>query len=763
VLGKVERVQLVLRISASAMVAMSLWAQPTVTEGRRIYREQCVVCHAEDAQGSERAPRLAANRRLRSFSLSQLQDLIRKGVPEGGMPSFDIPEHQLASLAAYIRSLNSPASGNPVEGDPVAGRQFFFGDGHCASCHMAMGRGNAVGPDLSNIGNELAVEQIREALVSPSVRITSGYGLVTVRLRSGRSLKGFARNRTAYDLQLQDLHGQLHLLRSEEISAVREQQQSAMPPLKASENVLQNVVAYLSSLSGVKPGPVTEVSQSDGIEFSRVLKPKPGDWLTYNGNLSGNRYSELTNIHAGNIPQLKLKWIYSIPHFGLESTPLVADGVMYTTGPNQVFAINALDGQLIWQYSRPRTSGLVGDASLGTNRGVAILDDKVFMMMDNAHLIALNRITGHLVWEAVLPDEPQHYGSTVAPLVVNDLVISGVSGGDWGIRGFIAAYKATTGERVWRHWTIPAKGETGYDTWKGKDPSYGGGSTWLTGSYDPETRTLFWPTGNPWPDSDDSGRLGDNLYTDCLLALDPVDGRLKWHYQFTPHDVHDWDANQPMVLVDTKFREHERKLLLHADRNGFFYVFDRTDGALLLASKFLNRVTWATGIGKDGRPQTLPAYIPPPGGATVCPQGEATNWGSTAFSPMTRLYYLMALEKCGYVVPSGSFAKPHPEEVPGQKFLRALDIETGKIVWETPLIGSADSKRWAGVLATAGGLLFYTDPSGNFVGADARNGKVLWHFPTGAIVKAAPMTYTIGGKQFIAIAAGSNILCFGLS
>ena len=224
--------------------------------------------------------------------------------------------------------------------------------------------------------------------------------------------------------------------------------------------------------------------------------------------------------------------------------------------------------------------GCVSDPSLGTNRGVAILGDNVFMVTDNAHLIALNRITGRLVWEVAMPDEPQHYGGTVAPLIVKDMVIAGVSGGDWGIRGFLAAYKAATGERVWRHWTVPGKGEPGFDTWKGNAVTYGGGATWLTGSYDAETDTLYWATGNPYPDSDDRERGGDNLFTNCVLALNPDTGKLKWYYQFSPHDVHDWDATEPDVLVDTKYHGQDRKLLLHADRNGFFYVFDRTEGQL---------------------------------------------------------------------------------------------------------------------------------------------------------------------------------------
>jgi PQQ-dependent dehydrogenase (methanol/ethanol family) len=428
---------------------------------------------------------------------------------------------------------------------------------------------------------------------------------------------------------------------------------------------------------------------------------------------------------------------------------------MYVTGPNQAFALDARSGHQIWHYSRPRTPGIVSDASLGTNRGVAILGDKVFMVTDNAHLIALHRVTGRLLWEVVMPDEAQHYGSTVAPLIVKDMVIAGVSGGDWGIRGFLAAYKASSGERVWRRWTVPAKGEPGFDTWKGSAVTEGGAGTWLTGSYDPESDLIFWTTGNPYPNSDDSQRGGDNLFTNCLLAMSAATGEMKWYYQFTPHDTHDWDANTPSVLVNATFRGQNRKLLLHADRNGFFYVFDRNDGKLLLARKFVKRMTWASGIGEDGRPLLLPNTD------VTCPD-SATNWSGTAFSPVTRLYYIMAIEKCSVRLKPGSWKKELPSPEPAKKYLRALDIETGDIVWEIPEIGPTDGKRVAGVLGTAGGLLFYGDPSGEFLAVDERDGKTLWRLPLNGIMKTSPMTYAVGGEQFVTLAVGSNIMTFAL-
>jgi PQQ-dependent dehydrogenase (methanol/ethanol family) len=508
---------------------------------------------------------------------------------------------------------------------------------------------------------------------------------------------------------------------------------------------LVSLARYLRRMNAdTNVGPVTTMEPTRKITWGR---PQPGDWLTYNGNDSANRYSPLKQISAANVSSLKLNWLFPIAHFGLEVTPLAADGVLYVTGPNQVFALDALTGSALWQYSRPASTGMMGDAKLGTNRGVAILRDKVFYVTDNAYLLALDRASGKLVWETMMsPGEPQHYGGTIAPLIVNDTVVAGVAGADEGIRGFVAAYKPDTGAVVWRHWTVPRRGEPGSETWQGKEPITGGGSTWLTGSYDASSDTLYWPTGNPWPDGNDRDRPGDNLYTNCVLALNAKTGELKWHYQFTPHDVKDRDATEPNVLVDTVYKGKPSKLLLHADRNGFFYVLDRTDGKLLLAKPFLRRVDWASGIGPDGRP-----VVTDPRG---CPS-DAANWDSTAFSPDTRLYYFIALEEC--------VGKPtcYPDQT-GQRFLRAVNIETGEIVWEIAQPGPARAKTWSGVLATAGGLIFYGEPNGGFTAVDQRNGKMLWHFPTNVRMKASPMTFTFGGKQYVVVAAGPNILCFGL-
>jgi PQQ-dependent dehydrogenase (methanol/ethanol family) len=695
------------------------------------------------------------------------------------MPAFDLPDTQLNALASLVESFNQPAVKSAVSGSASSGEQYFFGAGQCSSCHMVNGSGSATGPDLSSVAGELTTEQMREALLEPSARFAPGYTPVTVRLQDGQLLHGFARSRSGFETVLQDPQGRFHLLSADEVRSLKEDSQSPMPATAATSEQLQDLLAYLSGLTGVKPGVAAshaissvadETSLPGGIPFSRVLHPLPGDWLSYNDGLAGNRYSNLDAINARNTTHLQLQWIYTVPlwrqfypdssyyrenmqYFGLETTPLVADGIMYATGPQQAYALDARTGQPIWHYSRPRTPGVVGDASLASNRGLAILGDKLFMLMDDAHLIALNRTTGRPVWEVVMPDKPMHYGGTGAPLVVKDMVIAGVAGGDWGIRGFLAAYRASDGKLLWRRWTVPAKGEPGAETWGGDPPETGGGGTWTTGSYDPETDTIYWATGNPYPDGDDRHRPGDNLYTNSILALNPSDGALKWYYQVTPHDVHDWDTTAPLLLTDTIFQGKKRQLLLHADKNGFMYVLDRTNGQVLLAKPFV-KVTWAAGIGPDGRPQRLPDN------GVVCPSA-GSNWNATAFSPETGLYYLTVVEKCNVSLSVSGAAGKLAEKEPAQKYLEALDLE-GKVRWRIPMAGPGEGKRMGGVLATAGGLLFYGEPSGDIVAADARNGKALWHFRTTGENKASPMTYMVDGKQFVVLAAGPNILSFSL-
>jgi alcohol dehydrogenase (cytochrome c) len=472
------------------------------------------------------------------------------------------------------------------------------------------------------------------------------------------------------------------------------------------------------------------------------------------------------------VKRLAPKWVFPmLSSSRLQNTPVVVGGIMYVTNANECIALDAGSGRPLWTFQRSRTRGLAGNAAGGQNRGVAISGDQLFMVTDNAHLLSLNRFTGAVLWETEMADWKLSYNATSAPLIAGDLVISGTAGGEQGVRGFLAAFDQKTGREVWRFWTVPKPGEPNSETWVGRDIEHGGATTWQTGSYDPQLDLVYWTTGNPGPLYNGDQRMGDNLYASCILALEGKTGKLKWYFQVTPHNVWDWDAQQPVALVDSTWNGKPRKLLLHASRNGFFYVFDRTDGQRLLTRQFVNKVTWAKDIGPDGRPILNPNQEPTEEGTRICPSSHgAANWYSTSFSPATGLYYLQTLEACNVYTKRvsewrplsgfmGGVSSQAPDDNP-QKILRAIDIKTGKVVWELPQTGPGTSR--GGTLATASGLLFFCEDTDKLMAVDAATGKPLWSFQANSVWRASPMTYQFDGKQHIAIASGANIISFAL-
>jgi PQQ-dependent dehydrogenase (methanol/ethanol family) len=736
-----------------------------------LFTQVCSFCHGGDGRGTERAPTLINPEHFHTLSESDIAGIIGKG--RGKMPAFALPDAQLQVLARYVESLNATASSASVAGDPKAGERIFFGSGQCYTCHMAEGQGSSNGPNLSAVGRRLRVSELKQSLTDPSAVITDGYQTVSVVLNDGSTLQGFARALDSHDVVLQTSDGRIRTLLDTEYQSVTPDKPSAMPAFQGTADEQRDLVAFLSRLDGVGLGPVTQPQAAPTeAEMDAIKHPKKGEWPTYNGKLSGNRYSELDQIDRENVSKLQLQWTFPIAFAGLETTPLVADGVMYVTGNNQVFALSARTGSEIWRFERPKSdpAGLSSDARIGVNRGVALLGNRVFYLTDNDHLVALDRLTGAVLWEVDTPAEgrPGFYGGTGAPLIVGDLVLTGTGGADDGIRGFVAAYKATTGELAWRFWTIPKYGETGplNDTWKGTALKFGGGSTWLTPTYDVDANILYREVGNTHPDTDGDDRLGDNLYCNSDLAMDPQTGKLLWYYQYTPHDIHDWDCNQTPVLVDTKWRGQDRKLLLHANRNGFLYVLDRTTGQPLLAVQMVHKLTWASRINPETwRPELLPGNEVTSEGVLTAPAVRgATNWYSAVFSPVTHLYYVMTVED--YTIfrkaQNGGFGRYRNPADPAQKILRAFDIETGKPAWEVVMPGPAEN-NYSGALGTAGGVLFFGESTGGFSAVDERTGKYLWHFETHAHpYKGSPMTYVLNGRQYIAIAAGANILSFAL-
>jgi alcohol dehydrogenase (cytochrome c) len=525
---------------------------------------------------------------------------------------------------------------------------------------------------------------------------------------------------------------------------------------------------------GTLTGLTLAAQRQPGISAEDLLAGfnDPTRWLHFSGDYTGRRHSPLTQITPQNVSQLTPQWTFQTDVPGkFETTPIVLDGVIYATGSNNLaWALDARTGRPIWRYRRDLPEPIVVCCGR-VNRGFAILGDLLYMATLDAHLLAFDRKSGAIVWDAVLEDHRNAYSSTSAPLVVKDKVIIGMAGGEYGVRGFIDAYDAATGKRAWRFYTIPAPGEPGAESWPRNNDAWknGGGATWVTGSYDPEQNLIVWGTGNAGPQMYGDERAGDNLYAASFVALDADTGQLRWHYQFTPHDVWDYDATHVPVLADIVFGGQPRKVVLNANRNGFFYVLDRQTGKMLLAKPFV-KATWAKEIGADGRPVPLPNTNPNEKGATVCPANAgATNFMTPTFDPKLGLYFATFREGCM------TFYAWKVDYVPGDSFrggagvtaggadstyggVRAIDAATGTVRWEFKY----PTPTSAGLMSTASGLVFAGDSEGNFIALDARTGKDLWHYQTGSAIFGSANTYMLDGRQYVLLPSGTNLTAFAV-
>ena len=521
----------------------------------------------------------------------------------------------------------------------------------------------------------------------------------------------------------------------------------------------------------IQPSVLAQNTES-GVTYEDILNglSEPSKWLTYSGDYTGQRHSPLTMITPENVQDLVPIWTFQTGTMtrgrGFETTPLVLDGVLYVTGSNNfAWALDARTGRPFWQYRRNLPDDLTYGSSAPVNRGFGILGDRLFMVTLDAHLLALDRKTGSVLWDIELADYRIGYAATLAPLVIDDKVIVGISGGEYPTRGFIDAYDPTTGDRIWRFYTVPSPGEFGSETWP-DDPEVmarGGGGTWMTGSFDPELNLIYWGTGNPNPDYYGEKREGDNLFTNSIVAIEANTGILRWHYQFTPHDLHDWDSNHVPVLADLVLDGELRKVVMVANRNGFFYMLDRVTGELLVGKPFTD-TTWAREIGSDGRPIVLndgsKGCLPDPWGGT--------NFMPPSFNPDLGILFVTAREVCATFVPQ------EPEIIPGRTSfggvvwidrdqgygaLRAIDVRTGERQWEFRY----PSATMAGVMTTASGLVFAGDHEGNFMAFDASTGRNLWHYQTGSrIWGAAAMTHVLDGRQHVLIPSGTTLVAFAL-
>jgi PQQ-dependent dehydrogenase (methanol/ethanol family) len=776
-----------------------------IAAGERLFQARCVSCHGDPA----RAPSLASGTFARGGEDGEIFRTIRNGVTGSQMPPFAVlGTDEVWRLVSYIRTLSAPAAsgtsrggsdatvtaGVPgVRGNAAAGETLFFGKAACVTCHEVNGRGGVVGPDLSAAGTQ-PQDALRAKILDPNSGPTpaargGGRGgpgplVVVARTPDGHEIRGVRVNEDTFSLQMRDASSRLHLLDKAKLAGVRYENRSLMPSdygTRLTDTERHDLVAYLATLKARDFSRTAEADIPGGVSYERLRRShdEPHNWMHYWGDYQGTHYTTLTQITTANVSTLQARWSVQLPGSSpLETGPLVIDGVMYTSGqPGTVVALDARTGRQIWSVTRQQKIRNPYEIN-PFSRGVALLGNRLFVGTLDAALVALDARTGRQLWETQVADTMLGHSITSAPLIVKDKVIVGVTGGEFGPRGFLDAYDPVSGRRLWRFYGAPGPGEFGNDTWSGDSWKLGGSPMWLTGSYDPELDTLYWTVGNPGPQIDRSIRGdGDNLFSDSVVALDPNTGRRKWHYQFTPNDGHDWDSTEDVVLVDRRWRGRNRKLLLHADRNGMFYVLDRTTGEFLSGTPFIYQ-NWNSGFTPNGRPLVVPgSNSSPQGSFFVYPTaGGATNFQAPSYSTRTGWLYLAYAQNAQRYVsepPSyepgrqylgrtqavGGPTGPAPGEPAPSAGIKAIDPDTGKAIWDFPLFQGSLTN---GVMATAGGVVFAASREGNLIALDDRTGKPLWQFQTGGNMAASPMSYAVDGRQFVAVASGGAIYSFAL-
>ena len=543
------------------------------------------------------------------------------------------------------------------------------------------------------------------------------------------------------------------------------------------------VIGYLRTLRLAASKLNTEQLALANIQVSReqirAVGSRSDQWLTYSGSLDGRRYTPLTEITPTNVSRLQVRWIrqFDTTESRSESTPIAVGGVIFTTEPtpSNVVALDAKSGDIRWRYQRSLPDKL--PACCGrSNRGLAILGNALFLGSLEGYLVAINAANGNVIWQTEVANPSDGFTMTGAPLVVNDSVVVGVAGGEYGIRGFVAGYDAQTGRQQWKFNTIPGPGEPGHDTWKNDAWRTGGGPTWITGSYDPSLDLIYWGVGNPAPGLQGDVRPGDNLFTDSIVALHASSGKLAWYFQFTPHDEYDRDATQTPILVDIPIKGVLRRALCVANRNGFYYVLDRATGEFLVGVPFVEQ-NWAEGLDAAGRPMLSSDARTSPSGRLVKPGvGGGTNWQNAAFDPKSRLIFVPATEGASVFTKSpnprrgelgfypGSEGGDYKE--PEERVVRALDAATGAKRWERwerslPNWKKSFATGYGGLLATGGGLVF--GAAGGFAFAiDSATGRELWRVYLGGDTFAAPISFTVDGHQIILMSAGRALIALGL-
>ena len=747
--------------------------------GKQIFDSTCAACHGAAAAGGERGPNLASGNFQHGGSDNEIFQTIRSGVPGTAMPGFSaLPSDNVWRLVSYLKSLSGQTGPlGAAAGNAASGEALFMGAGGCTGCHEVNGRGKDFASDLSAEGAK-PVAAIRSGVLHQPAGGGRGGGRgpapphpVNMVLKNGQQVHGWVRNEDSFFVQIEGADGKWTTYDRKNVKSLS----NAGSPQPAQTNLtpaqVDDVVAYLANQKARNFSITANATPAPVLPYARIAKPAAGDWASYWGDYQGTHFSPLTQVTPANARQLQTRWQASIPGTNgiSEATPIVVDGVMYVSGPGEVAAFDARTGLQKWAFHRKQDikNPYQNNAN---NKGVAVLDGRVFVGTLDDLMIALDAHTGRELWEVRTANTMEGYQIGGAPLAIDGKIIQGVSGGELGVRGYLDAYDPATGKRLWRTYTIPAPGEPGSETWSGDSWKIGGGPTWLTGSYDPDTRTLYWAVGNPGPDYNAETRKGDNLYTDSLLAIDADTGKIKWHYQFTPNDDHDWDSTEDMVLADMVIDGKARKVILHADRNGVYYILDRTNGKLLLAKPFV-RTNWNKGWDANGRPIVDPSTTATYAGQIVFPSVGGTNFQAPSYDAQRGLFFLQYLDSQGFAQSApvtfekgklylgrGAGPAPAPSQ-PAEQGVEALDAKTGKVVWKFPLnrvgLGS-------GLIATRGGVVFVGAAEGQALALDAKTGKLLWHSRLGNGVSASPMSYAVDGHQYFAIVAGNVIYSFAL-
>jgi alcohol dehydrogenase (cytochrome c) len=734
-----------------------------VRAGQTVFSARCGFCHGRDAAGGESGPDLT-----RSILVAEdvrgdkIASLIRSGRSDRGMPAFTLPDADVAALVAFIHDTKTRAESQEggrrsvdvadlQTGDSAAGRQFFEGAGGCTKCHSASG-------DLADVATRLQGLTLLERMLYPAPRPgRPGSARATITLPAGDTIAGTLAFRDEFTIAVIDASGQYRSWNAGSVKAAVDNPLDAHSTLldRYADDQMHDVFAYLQTLRG-QPRAAAGAGASaraNGLDPAALLNPPADSWPTYHGDYSGRRHSRLTQIAPANVRQLTLAWAFETGQSGqIKATPILVNGVIYLAMPDAAWAVDARTGRQIWRYSYPSNQGF----HIG-HRGVAVHGRSVFLTTPDAHLVSLDANTGAVNWTVVIADSKRGYWSTMAPLVVRDHLIVGVSGDFDNLPGMLKSIDPLTGKTQWTFYSTPPAG-----TPDSQSGGATGGQMWMTGTYDPDLNLVFVGTGNPTPTLNGPARPGDNRWTCSILAINPDSGTLAWGFQASPHDTHDWDAAEVPVLVDAAFNGAPRKLLLQASRNGYFFVLDRTTGKSLLTKPFAT-VNWASGVDADGRPTPAPAKEPARDGRLVAPnESGATNFRSPSFDPRTGLLIVSAQDGYGiyfFKPEHGAFGWAGADyTLFGRSAIRAIDYKTGAVRWNHEI---GDGAGAAGVLTTESGLTFTGDIAGNALALGTGDGATLWHAAIGRMGNS-PITYELDGRQYVLVGGGGSMFAFAL-